>query len=503
MLKRPSTDMLRRPSTDVLRRLSTDVPVSRETEAELSKLSECLSDAPIVDLSIKRKSRICKQMARGLKRKNIFKWLIVFGSFLVYFIADGVSLSFGIFTREFIAYFDQDDNQKFAFITTALIQSVPLFLSPLVCLLIERFNCRKIAFLGSTLLFFSFILARYLVNSLVTLNLIIGLMTSCGLAMVYIPAYLIISFHFEKHRALATGIAVSGSGLGLFVMSPLSEYLLSEYGWRDACFLFGAISSHTFISACLFHTNDETSDKEAIEMDRPASNESNHAQEKVKNDKNFDMKFNLFLFEIKRIYREKNFIILNLSYFILSFVVVAPYNFLPSHIKHNKLDDPSSISLSLIGLSTLAGQIFIGFLSDIYRKYNWLIYAVSTIIAGVSTCFVPFMSDIKFVYMYSIVFGFMTSANYVLQSSLVIESLGLANLTLAFGCIQLCQAFSTLLGTPLLGWVKDYTQNYNNTFFISGLFMISSGLILMTWPIKVKKVFQTEKANADETQQYA
>ena len=105
--------------------------------------------------------------------------------------------------------------------------------------------------------------------------------------------------------------------------------------------------------------------------------------------------------------------------------------------------------------------------------------------------------------MYSIVFGFMTSANYVLQSSLVIESLGLANLTLAFGCIQLCQAFSTLLGTPLLGWVKDYTQNYNNTFFISGLFMISSGLILMTWPIKVKKVFQTEKANTEDTQQYA
>jgi MCP family monocarboxylic acid transporter-like MFS transporter 12 len=483
--------MLKRPSIEI------QLPISIETDVELSKISECLSDIPIINSSIrKRKSNFCKKMLLELNKKNICKWLIVFGSFLVYFIADGVSLSFGIFTREFIAYFDQEDNQKFAFVTTALIQSVPLFLSPLVCLLIEQFNCRKIAFLGSTLLFLSFILARYFVNSLLSLNLIIGMMTSCGLAMVYIPAYLIISFHFEKHRALATGLAVSGSGLGLFVMSPLAEYLISEFGWRDACFLFGAISSHTFISACLFHTNDDKNDKQLIIMDT-LKTERTHEQEISAINKSFSFKFNIFLYEIMRIYREKNFIVLNLSYFILSFAVVAPYNFLPSHIKHNKIEDPNSISLSLIGLSTLAGQIFIGFLSDIYRKHNWFIYAMSTIIAGISTVLVPYISDIKFIYMYSIVFGFMTSANYVLQSSLVIESLGLANLTLAFGCIQLCQAFSTLFGTPLLGWVKDYTQNYDNTFFISGVLMTSSGLIIMLWPIRVKKIFH--KFNKEET----
>jgi len=44
---------------------------------------------------------------------------------------------------------------------------------------------------------------------------------------------LIISVHFEKQRALATGLAVSGSGLGLFVLSPLSEYFIKEYGWKD------------------------------------------------------------------------------------------------------------------------------------------------------------------------------------------------------------------------------------------------------------------------------
>ena len=228
------------------------------TEHDLSDYNN-LSSAPMVktdDNAARPKKRpLCKEVITNLKQADICKWFIVFGSFLVYFIADGVSLSFGIFTRELIVDFDQEDNQKLAFLTTGLIQAIPLFLSPLVCFLIEKFNCRKIAFMGSTLLFSSFILARFFVKSLLSLNLIIGLMTSCGLAMVYIPAYLIISFHFEKHRALATGLAVSGSGLGLFVLSHLTEYLIDEFGLKNTFFIFGAISAHTYISACLFRSS--------------------------------------------------------------------------------------------------------------------------------------------------------------------------------------------------------------------------------------------------------
>jgi len=140
------------------------------------------------------------------KEKDIYKWLIVLGSFIIYFLADGISLSFGIFTREFIEYFEQEDSQSFMFITSGLIQSVPLFLSPIVCFVIEKVGCRTVTFAGSIILFVSFILTRFCVNNLISLNLIVGLITSSGLACIYIPAYLIISFHFDKLRALATGI---------------------------------------------------------------------------------------------------------------------------------------------------------------------------------------------------------------------------------------------------------------------------------------------------------
>ncbi len=152
-----------------------------------------------------------KNLNKQEKKANslgAYRWLIVFGSFIIYFLADGISLSFGliisqvfycskkfiilfeilgIFTREFIEYFHQDESQSLAFITSGLLQSVPLFLSPIVCIIINKYECRPVAFIGSVILFFSLIFTRFFVNNLISLNIIVGLMTSCGLACVYIP----------------------------------------------------------------------------------------------------------------------------------------------------------------------------------------------------------------------------------------------------------------------------------------------------------------------------
>jgi MFS family permease len=50
--------------------------------------------------------------------------------------------------------------------------------------------------------------------------------------MIYVSAVLIPGFYFDKWRALATGIAVCGSGIGTFVLAPLNAYLVQQGGWR-------------------------------------------------------------------------------------------------------------------------------------------------------------------------------------------------------------------------------------------------------------------------------
>lgn len=50
--------------------------------------------------------------------------------------------------------------------------------------------------------------------------------------MIYMPAVLTVGFYFERWRALATGLALCGSGVGTFVFAPLTQKLIDNFGWR-------------------------------------------------------------------------------------------------------------------------------------------------------------------------------------------------------------------------------------------------------------------------------
>ena len=62
-----------------------------------------------------------------------------------------------------------------------------------------------------------------------------------GFGMMYLPAIVIVGYYFEKRRALATGIAVCGSGIGMFVMAPFSGFLLQQFGYKGALLVIGGL----------------------------------------------------------------------------------------------------------------------------------------------------------------------------------------------------------------------------------------------------------------------
>ena len=49
--------------------------------------------------------------------------------------------------------------------------------------------------------------------------------------LMYLPSIVIVGYYFDKNRAFATGLAVCGSGIGMFVFGPLSKYMCTDF-WR-------------------------------------------------------------------------------------------------------------------------------------------------------------------------------------------------------------------------------------------------------------------------------
>ena len=178
-----------------------------------------------------------------------YGWVIVAASFLAYFIADGWAYSFGIFYPEILAVFNEGKG-KTALIG-ALLYGIPLLISPLICALTTIYGCRKVAMAGGLITGTSFILSSF-ATSVDFMCLTTGTLSSVGLAMTYIPSLLVVTFYFEKRRGLATGLAVTGSGLGAFAFPPLMEFLISLYAWRGTLLILGGICFNIIVAGALF-----------------------------------------------------------------------------------------------------------------------------------------------------------------------------------------------------------------------------------------------------------
>ncbi|XP_067677004.1 monocarboxylate transporter 14-like [Haliotis asinina] len=165
-------------------------------------------------------------------------WVIVASSLVCNIVVDGIGYSFGIFLLEFVDFFKEKKS------TVALVGSLLcgtyLTAGPIVSALTNRFGCRAVATCGSIIAATSFLLSMG-APSVNILMVTYGVMGGFGLGMVYLPSIVSVGYYFEKKRALATGIAVCGSGIGTFIFAPLSKFLLDEYDWKSALMIIAGI----------------------------------------------------------------------------------------------------------------------------------------------------------------------------------------------------------------------------------------------------------------------
>jgi MFS family permease len=168
-----------------------------------------------------------------------YGWIIVAVALVSMAFWLGIRSSFSVFYGALL------DDFHWSRAGSAGVQSMALitytFLAPLVGTLIDRFGPRRVVISG--ILIFAF--GLMLCSSIKTLNqfyLLYGVVTGSGITCIGIITYSAILAHwFEKKRGLASGIAVSGMGLGTFLLVPLSQSFISMVGWQMTFIITGAL----------------------------------------------------------------------------------------------------------------------------------------------------------------------------------------------------------------------------------------------------------------------
>ncbi|VEL32531.1 unnamed protein product [Protopolystoma xenopodis] len=110
----------------------------------------------------------------------------------------------------------------------------------LVSPLINKYGFRKVAFLGSLLGAGGMAVSSHLSN-LHLFSLFFGFLSGSGLGALFLCAIVVVNFYFDRFRGLASGLAMSGAGVGYLLLPLITNGLINGLGWRSALFVFSAI----------------------------------------------------------------------------------------------------------------------------------------------------------------------------------------------------------------------------------------------------------------------
>ncbi len=81
-----------------------------------------------------------------------------------------------------------------------------------------------------------------------------------------IPAPVLITNWFNEKRGLCLGIALAGSGLGGVILSPILNWLITDYGWRSAYLITGISMFVLIVPMALFVIRLKPADKGLVPL---------------------------------------------------------------------------------------------------------------------------------------------------------------------------------------------------------------------------------------------
>ncbi|CEF61435.1 Major facilitator superfamily and Major facilitator superfamily domain, general substrate transporter and Major facilitator superfamily domain-containing protein [Strongyloides ratti] len=157
-----------------------------------------------------------------------YGWVICIVAFISNLIVDGISSSFGTLVETFQKAFGS--SKAMTTLIGSLLVGSYLLVGPIVGGLVNKYGARTVVICGSLISAFGFFISTFTTNIYVFL-LTFSLIGGIGFGHIYLPSIVMVGYYFESKRAMATGIAVAGSGVGCIIMPPILTMLIKEFGW--------------------------------------------------------------------------------------------------------------------------------------------------------------------------------------------------------------------------------------------------------------------------------
>ncbi|KAK7092735.1 monocarboxylate transporter 12-like [Littorina saxatilis] len=178
-----------------------------------------------------------------------YAWVILLASVGCNYV-NGVLVYFvGVIHVELLIKF-QDDVTTTAWVG-AVYSSLQMLGAPVAGWLVHRYSCRVSVVLGGVCLLVGFTVSAF-ATSVTQLVFTYGLIAGLGLGLCYSPTLMIVTFYFDRFRALASGVSVSGMAIGILTGSLTTQRMIDVYGLQGAFLLIAAFAFHCSVFGMLY-----------------------------------------------------------------------------------------------------------------------------------------------------------------------------------------------------------------------------------------------------------
>lgn len=392
-------------------------------------------------------------------RKFFYGYVVVASAYLILFFVFGVHYTFGVFLKPILAEFGWGRAvTSGAFALSWLVQGVS---AVLMGRLNDRYGPRVVLTISGIL-----IAAGILTTTRITagwhLYLTYGVLIGIGTGGVYVPLASTIARWFIARRGTMTGIAMSGIGLGTFLLSPMANYLISVYSWRTAYTILGV----SLLAVVILVVQLLRRDPEQV-----GQLPYGHAENLENNSGGEDGGYSLKDAALRR-----EFWIAFGMFFSFGFCFSAVIVHIAPHA--TDIGKSTSVAAGLvasIGISSIAGKVLLGALGD--KIGSKAIYIIGFCLMAASLLWLMLTRETWLLSLFAVTFGLAYGGNGTSQSPLVASLFGLKYHGVILGTVNNGFTIGATVGPVACGALFDLMGDYRAAFLIITVVAVS-GLIL-------------------------
>lgn len=368
-----------------------------------------------------------------------YGWVVVAAVFVITGVGFGCAYSFGSFIAALQAEFGASRGSVslvFA-IAGCLYFGLGVVSGPMA----DRWGARGVTAVGMVLVALGMVAAGR-AQSISQVYWAYGIGIGVGVGFSYVPGLGVVQRWFLKRRGFASGLAVSGIGVGTLLVPPLAAWLIDVLGWRQAYLALGGGALVLGLLATGLMADDPRAFGTGPDGD-PATPSNAAAQGLT----------------LREAMRTPRFLTLYAACSVAAFGIFVPFVHLVPHALDQGVSAQRAVLLlGVVGVGSTLGRFFLGALADRFGRDRFLMAMSLGVAAALALWTVS--HGFAMLAVVAAVFGVFYGGWVAVIPAVTAEHFGGKHVGSIIGVLYTSVALGTLLGPTAVGYAFDVTHSY-------------------------------------------